>query len=196
MQIHLQRFALALVPDRREIGRADAFLRGKFLGREIKIGFQWIECVDPARAPFGLFGDEVQAIAQRQNPFTHVIDAVKAQNQTIDKRQIVQPLASPDYFDLTQDVLGSKSPVLSRREEKSHEGAEIERVRGHRRIDFRLALRGFPDRSGMAKSAVQPNHVETQVTALRHADWKSLVFLKHESDGLPSFTRRRQLILK
>ncbi len=65
MQIHFESLALALIPDRREIGGADPLFLRKLIGWEVEICFQRIKRVDAPRPPLGLFGDKTQAVAQR-----------------------------------------------------------------------------------------------------------------------------------
>ncbi len=90
MQVHFETFALALIPDRRKIRRANSFLLRKLIGREIEISLQRVEGVDSPRTPLRLLFDEIQPIAQGQDPFAHEIDAVETQHQA-DRSRVNRP---------------------------------------------------------------------------------------------------------
>jgi hypothetical protein len=133
--------------------------------REVEDHLGRIEGIDPARPPFVLLENPVEAPGERQHPVAH-----DGNGHRIDQVAVEQVELAALAFDLRQDVFLGELRVGGAAEEELLETLHVESRGRHAEDDRRWLVGGGAHGAGVADGAVHEDAVDALVAALRGAD--------------------------
>ena len=179
VQVHA--LARLLVPQRRIVRGADKLRLRQPVERPVELdGLVGIEGVHPSTAPLRHVGRQAwrHAVAERERRDLQPIHQPEPHEQAFEQR-----LPLPHRRHPAADVF-PRRPVVERAvEHESHERFEIELVRRHPEHDAWRRGGRIADRPAVAQRAIEPDLIDPEPAAPRHADGQVVARLDDQPDG-------------
>jgi hypothetical protein len=158
--VQVQTLAWLLIPQRREVRRADELLVRQTVDGPVELNrFVGIEGIHPTAAPsrHGVAEKWRDAIAQIERRELQPIDEAESQQRPLKKRDRHVVLRQPATDRIRRE------PVVERAfENELDEALQVELVSWHAQNDPRLRLWRVPNRAGVAHRAIQANLIDPE----------------------------------
>jgi hypothetical protein len=189
--------ARLLVPQRRIVRGADKLGTRKPVERPVELNrLVGIERVHAATSPARhvVRQDGRHAIAQLERLSLQAIDQPELHQHPLEQRH------APAHGREAAADVGTGRPVVERAiEHETHQRFEVELMRRHAEHDARLRRRRVADRSAVAERAVEPDLIDPEPPAPRHADRQVVAGFDDQPDrrkpsGQPIAADRRQCL--
>ena len=179
VQVHP--LARLLIPERREIRRADDFIRRQPIEAPVELDrLVRIERVDAAAPPLRhpVFEDRRDAVPERERLELHPIDEpAEANERPLEERRRIAHL-----LHVPEDRLGCRPVVERAVEHELHERLQLELCRRHSEDDAGRSGRRVADRARVADGAIEADVIDADAAPARDADRQIVARLEHEPE--------------